>query len=209
LSPIPQALVTAAGGILAGLALSGALLWQQHRLLARVRYEATHDDTTGLPNRRAALAHVHRTLADGRPLGVVLLDLDSFKAVNDAHGHQAGNQVLTEIGWRLAALPAPMVLAARLSGDEFALIVHGNPHDVESVARAAFGAVAAAPVAVGDHTLGLTASVGYACAHPGVSAAQLLHDADTAMYRAKTTGGGVRGLPAAPTGTTRRCRDRR
>ncbi len=211
MSPILQSFVTAAGGILAGLAMSGPLLWQQHRLLARLRYEVTHDDTTGLPNRRAALAHLQQALRDGRPLGVVLLDLDTFKTVNDTHGHQAGNQVLTGIGRRLAALPAPMVLAARLGGDEFILVVHGDAHAVAVVARAAFATVAVEPVALGGHRLSIAASVGYACAQRGVTWPQLLHHADMAMYHAKTTRAGVCGMPVGPSNAdhSRRYRDHR
>jgi diguanylate cyclase (GGDEF)-like protein len=211
LSPIPRHLLAATAGVAAGLGLSGALLWYQHRALTRARHDATHDDTTGLPNRRAALAHLHRALKRGQPTGVVLLDVDHFKTINDTWGHDTGNQVLTELGRRLLTLPMGRVLAARLSGDEFVLIVGGGAGYVRAAARAAFDAVASVPVAVGGDRLPVTVSVGYTQARPGATVAGLLHQADQAMYHAKTTGGGVHGPPTAATGTahTGRGRQRR
>jgi len=217
LSPIAQSLVTASGGVLAGLALSGALLYRQRRRLVRLRYEATHDSLTGLGNRRAVLSVLDRAARRGLPHGLVLLDLDKFKTVNDTFGHEAGDQLLIQVGLRLAGLPAPVVLAGRLSGDEFVLVVHGHPGEVAQAACAAYSVIASEPVTVADRRLGITASVGYASAqldHAAPSALPLLHRADMAMYRAKTTGGGVCGPPAAPSGasnpgTRRSCRDHR
>ena len=217
MSPFTQSLVTVTGGILAGigvgLTVSGVLLRRQHRALSRVRHDAMHDDLTGLPNRRAALDHLNDVLHTGRPVGVILLDLDRFKAVNDTYGHHAGDQVLIEVGRRLAGLPAPMVLAARMGGDEFLLVVHGDTEAVALVARAAFGAVCQ-PIALGEHRLHTLASVGYASAEVGTSGPQLVQDADMAMYRAKTTHTGVRSaaMPASTPGRAdprRRWRDRR
>ncbi|MEU2661437.1 GGDEF domain-containing protein [Micromonospora sp. NPDC007220] len=202
MSPILTSIVTAVGGILAGLALAAVLLWRQQQALTRARYAAEHDDTTGLPNRRALLAAVGRAAQRGTPFGLVLLDLDSFKAINDTLGHEAGNDVLTEVGRRLAALRAPVRLAARLSGDEFALLVDGNRDDVAAVARAAWRAVGRDPVDLGAHALAVRASVGHTSAALGVSLRTLLHQADTAMYQAKQTGTGVRGATAT-TGHTR------
>jgi diguanylate cyclase len=213
LSPIQLALVTATGGLLAGAGLSAALLWWQRRALARLRHDAMHDEVTGLPNRRVALGHLDHVLHTGRPVGVILLDLDRFKAVNDTYGHHAGDQVLAEVGRRLAALPPPMVLAARMGGDEFLLVVHGDTDAVALVARAAFTAVTE-PIALGRHRPYTLASVGYATAEAGTNATQLVHNADMAMYRAKTTRTGVCSAttPAPTPGLTeprRRWRDRR
>ncbi|MGC5054653.1 diguanylate cyclase domain-containing protein [Micromonospora sp. DT48] len=196
MSPILTSVVTAAGGILAGLALAGALLWRQQQALTRARHAADHDDTTGLPNRRALLAAAERAARRGAPFGLVLLDLDRFKAINDTFGHEAGNDLLTEVGRRLAALPGPVRLAARLSGDEFALLVSGGPDDVVAAARAAWRAVGRHPVDLGEHTVALGASVGYTTAALGVGPRTLLHQADIAMYQAKQTGAGVHGATA-------------
>ncbi|MER6590036.1 GGDEF domain-containing protein [Micromonospora chalcea] len=196
MSPILTSIVTAAGGVLAGLALAAALLWRQQQALARARYAADHDDTTGLPNRRALIAALTRATRADAPFGLVLLDLDGFKAVNDTFGHEAGNDVLTEVGRRLAALRGPVRLAARLSGDEFALLVDGGPDDVAAAARAAWRAVGRHSVDLGAHTLTLRASVGHTSAALGVSPRALLHQADTAMYQAKQSGAGVHGATA-------------
>nr|WP_258544575.1 GGDEF domain-containing protein [Micromonospora provocatoris] len=135
------------------------------------------------------------------PFGLVLLDLDGFKAVNDTFGHEAGNDVLTEVGRRLAALRGPVRLAARLSGDEFALLVDGGPDDVAAAARAAWRAVGRYPVDLGEQALVVHASVGYATAGLGVGPRTLLHQADTAMYQAKQSGAGVHGATATSSRT--------
>jgi len=209
LSSIPLALVTASGGLLTGigvgLTVNRARLRRQRRTLAQVRHDALHDEVTGLPNRRAALGYLDHVVRTGRPVGVILLDLDRFKAINDTYGHHAGDQVLAEVGRRLAALPAPMVLAARMGGDEFLLVVHGDTDAVALIAGAAFTAVTE-PITLCAHQVHTLASVGYATAVAGMSGRQLVQDADRAMYRAKTTRTGVRAtIPADP---RRRWRDR-
>lgn len=196
MSPLMSSIVTTAAGMLAAGAVAAGLLWRQQRLLTRARYAADHDDTTGLPNRRALLAALTRALHAGTPVGVVLLDLDRFKAVNDTFGHDAGNQLLAAIGARLAALGPPVRVAARLSGDEFALLVHGGPDAVAAAAHAAWHTVADRPIRVGQQTVPVWASVGHATATVGISPRLLLHHADLAMYQAKRGGGGI--LPAAP-----------
>jgi diguanylate cyclase len=212
-SAIVHSLVTATGGVLAGLGLAGGLLWRQQRALVRARYDASHDDTTGLPNRRAVITRLHRAARRGGPFGLVLLDLDQFKAINDTRGHDAGNEVLAEIAHRLAALPPPCAVAARLSGDEFVLLVHGDPVQVDATAHAGWHTIAADPFVVGGDLVEVRASVGYACARAGITARHLLREADEAMYRAKTNGSGVHGhTPSAfepDAHPWRRCRDRR
>jgi diguanylate cyclase (GGDEF)-like protein len=210
-SPLLSSLVTAAGGILAGLAVAGALLWHQHQALTRARHDATHDDTTGLPNRRALLAALSRDLTRGRPCALVLLDLDDFKTINDTLGHEAGNDLLTAVGRRLARLPAPVTLAARLSGDEFALLVHGDTDATAAAAHRAGQAISTIPIPVGPDDISVRASAGYATASLGHSVRDLLHHADQAMYQAKTSPSGVAAYnpaAAADRRSGRRCRDR-
>jgi diguanylate cyclase (GGDEF)-like protein len=197
-SPILSSIVTALGGVLAGLALAGPLLWRQQQALTRARHTATHDDTTGLPNRRALLGAVTRALHCGTPFGVVLLDLDHFKAINDAFGHESGNDLLTEVGRRLEYLPPPVQLAARLSGDEFALLVAGGRDQVAAAARAAWRAIGRGPFPLADQHVSVRASVGFATATHGVGPRTLLRQADAAMYQAKQIGG-VHGAPASTT----------
>jgi diguanylate cyclase (GGDEF)-like protein len=162
------------------------------------------------------MLHLQRALRRGRPVGVVLLDLDRLKAVNDSLGHAAGDQLLQVVAGRLADLPRPVVLAARLSGDEFVLVVHGDPGQTLAAAQAARQAIGGAPVPLGTHhRMQVTASAGTATAAPGLSHRQLLHHADLAMYQAKTTGDAVAAHtpdpapgPVAPR-PLRRSRDRR
>ena len=191
MSLIAQFVLTAAGGVLAGAAAGASVLWRQGRLLARARYDAGHDDTTGLPNRRALLAALARRLRHGRPCGLVMVDLDRFKVINDTFGHATGNRVLTEVGRRLSDLPGPVAVAARLSGDEYALLVDGDLDTTAAVAHAAHRALTATPVRLPDRSWAIDASVGYTTNRLGVTAVDLLTEADTAMYHAKRTGAGV------------------
>ncbi|GAA2617303.1 GGDEF domain-containing protein [Paractinoplanes durhamensis] len=192
MSPILTWIVTAVGGVLAGFACAGTVLWRQQQTVARWRYLAHHDDTTGLPNRRALLAALRRALYNGDPVGLVLLDLDKFKAINDTYGHEDGNEILTAVGNRLSALIEPVRLAARLSGDEYALLVTGGAEQTASAASAAWRAVMRDPFSVRDVYLRVSASVGHVTAGQGATPADLLRAADMAMYEAKQAATGIR-----------------
>jgi len=189
-------------GVLAGLVVAAGPLRRLHRAATAARWQATHDEVTGLPNRRAILALLDRAADERRPHGLVLLDLDRFKTVNDTYGHEAGDDLLAQVGARLAALAPPVVLAARLSGDEFALLVYGAPAEVQAAAQAAWHAVRAAPAMLGDYPVAVQASVGYADARPGGNPRDLLRNADVAMYRAKTRTPPVPGPSPAPQSLT-------
>ncbi|MFV2102118.1 diguanylate cyclase domain-containing protein [Micromonospora sp. LOL_024] len=208
MSQIVQQMLTCVGGILAGLTLAAAVLWRQQRALREARYAATHDDVTGLPNRRLFLARLRAAVEDTTPVGVVLLDLNGFKTVNDTLGHEVGNDLLQQVGRRLASLPPPVRVAARLSGDEFALLVRGNRDDTDAAARAAWRVIAADSIRVVNGDLHVTASVGYThTRQPNTTVRHLLSQADSAMYEAKATDGGVREYLPHRTATVR-SRDR-
>ncbi|MEV6374830.1 GGDEF domain-containing protein [Micromonospora musae] len=208
MSQTVHALLTAAGGILAGLALAVVVLWRQQYALRAARFEATHDDVTSLPNRRLFLTRLRAALNDNAPVGVVLLDLNRFKAVNDSLGHEVGNDLLDQVGRRLAGLPAPVEVAARLSGDEFALLVSGDRDDTAAVAHAAWQAIADNFIRVVNGDLRVTASVGYTHVNRAdASPRQLLTQADSAMYEAKRAGVGVQEYLPHRTATVR-SRDR-
>jgi diguanylate cyclase (GGDEF)-like protein len=168
-------------------------LMRLRRQRDQARWQATHDPLTAAPNRRALATTLKQQLTAGRPVAVAMIDLDRFKTVNDRYGHQAGDQVLVQVAARLARLGPPVVLAARLGGDEFALLITGGTEQALAAGRAAWAALAGAPVAIAaGHRVHVAASIGVAARHhSGITASQLLHHADLAMQQAKTRGGGV------------------
>ncbi len=199
MSPTLTVVASALAGALAGAAVTGvvvaARLARSRRALHAAHHQLIHDPLTGLPNRRAFLTHLDTALDRGTAVAVVMLDLDRFKTVNDSFGHHAGDEVLRQVADRLRALPPPVRLAARLQGDEFLLLTDAGP----AGAYTAWQAIAAAPFTVpGGHQVAVSASIGVANAAPGLDGSAdgagvggLLHRADQAMYRAKTTGAGV------------------
>ena len=123
-------------------ALEGAVLTlhdvsERHELTTRLLRQAHHDALTGLPNRVLLMDRIEQALVrrPDRPFGLLLLDLDDFKVINDRHGHGAGDLVLTVIGQRLAGLVRAGDTVARLGGDEFAHLVHGTAEEVRAVAE--------------------------------------------------------------------------
>jgi diguanylate cyclase len=157
---------------------------RRHRRELTEAWRVAHtDDLTGLANRRALLAHLDDVLPGGSALGLLLVDLDDFKSINDNHGHGVGDRVLKAVASRLTTATAPGALVARLGGDEFAVAVPDGPAFLPGLAdqvRAAIGSSATT-----DLRLTVTASVGATTRTPGDTAITLLTPADAAMYRAK------------------------
>ena len=158
---------------------------------------AVTDPLTGLPNRRLFTDRVNHALARrGRSrlgVGVLFLDLDGFKLVNDSLGHAAGDEVLAAVGTRLRSSMRTTDTVARLGGDEFAILIEDVEEDGEAVAAAErVIAALSQPLALPGREVSVRASVGVAVDRglPGVSAAELLRNADTAMYQAKATSRG-------------------
>jgi len=161
------------------------------RLLARLRHDATHDVLTGLANRALLQERLDAALlsASGAALAVLLLDLDGFKEVNDALGHEFGDRLLQVVGERLTTAAPYGATVARLGGDEFAVLLpegaEGGPTS-DPVQRAERLAEAvAAPVLLDEAALSIEASIGVATTDDASTAADLLRHADTAMYAAK------------------------
>ena len=158
----------------------------------RMRHDALHDPLTGLANRtllRDRLEHaLARTQREGGRTGVLFIDLDSFKQVNDAHGHAAGDAVLVELAGRLRRAVRPSDTVARLGGDEFVVVCE----QVDETAALALGrrlrAQLAVAVNVGGRDHALSASFGIALGDVDPDA--ILSRADAALYRAKQAGGG-------------------
>jgi len=165
---------------------------------AALEQHTFHDALTGLPNRALFRDRLLQAMAladrERRGCGLLLLDLDGFKAVNDSHGHQVGDLVLKEVAQRLQRELRRSDTVARLGGDEFAVITEGG-QDAEAAVEVAAKLERAfrSPVVAGGVTAPLAASLGIAWypAH-GDNPDLLLRNADTAMYRAKREGGGFR-----------------
>jgi diguanylate cyclase (GGDEF)-like protein/PAS domain S-box-containing protein len=154
---------------------------------AQLVHRASHDELTGLHNRSGAIALVQSALDSRSCAGVLYLDLDRFKIVNDTLGHHAGDELLIEVAERWATvLPAGYELA-RVGGDEFVVVAAGVPD------RSALRAAAVAlrdrliePFDLHGHRHSVGVSIGIAVAAPGASdAATVFHEADQAMLRAK------------------------
>jgi diguanylate cyclase (GGDEF)-like protein len=191
----PGQLVGDALARLLGVADQASTALQNARLLETVRHQASHDALTGLPNRRLYLDRLDQALATVAPdaqLGVLFCDLDRFKEVNDTLGHAAGDELLRQVAARLCATVRPGDTVGRLSGDEFALLLPGlsGAQDAHRAAERVIGCFAETFRLEGTEvTVGT--SVGIAV-HDGLtarSAAELLREADTAMYRHKQRSG--------------------
>ncbi len=161
----------------------------------RWRHRAEHDELTGLRRRGSLLAQVGQWIDSNHRLAFAFLDLDNFKAVNDTHGHAAGDHVLSTIARRLEQYAPPGGLVGRLSGDEFVLahlVRPGTGPDGPAAAtadllRATADRCVAEPIAWGDHLLAVSMSVGIAVSRPGDDASALLARADVEMYAQKAT----------------------
>lgn len=155
-----------------------------------LRTRAERDELTGLAGRTHFLHLVDEALRGGEAVGLLVLDLDGFKEVNDAEGHEAGDWYLVSAAERISRAIGPVATAARLGGDEFAVLAPG--HDVRDSARLATRILSelARPLTGLGHEAVMRASVGIAVSSPGAGTAELLRDADTAMYVAKREGGG-------------------
>ncbi len=168
-----------------------AIAIERRRAEQELARRALHDYLTGLPNRALlaerlsqALARALRNPADAPALALV--DLDGFKELNDAHGHDAGDQVLVATAGRLLETVRGHDTVARLGGDEFVVLCHHVVDDAQAAEiTARINAAFAIPFEVDGAELQLSASVGMVRAQAGQSADDLLRAADAAMYRVK------------------------
>jgi diguanylate cyclase (GGDEF)-like protein/PAS domain S-box-containing protein len=167
---------------------------EHRRLTDRLSYQAQHDALTGLPNRfllddrlQQAIAYANRHQSS---IAVLVIDLDGFKYINDSIGHQAGDQVLTEVSRRLRSITRQADTLARLGGDEFCLVLNDmrNLKDADRVAQSCLD-VLRKPFRIAERDYSVTASIGISC-YPehGAKPETLQQQADTAMYHAKFNG---------------------
>jgi diguanylate cyclase (GGDEF)-like protein len=182
-------------GTLLGAVTSISDVTDQKRREHSLEAVARHDPLTGLPNRLLLMDRLEQAMASSRRSGTILavcfLDLDGFKAVNDRHGHAAGDELLREVGRRLKGAMRGGDTVARIGGDEFVLLLSGARTRLEiDRALGRMISVARLPVELPTHeVVALSASVGVA-AFPddAVDPGQLIRFADAAMYDAKVLG---------------------
>ena len=201
LRPVHDRVVWFALAVSLIMATSIALAWMlsagRRRRLFRVeqglRHLANYDALTGLPNRVLFRRHLKRALASAASAGgtvtVMFVDLDNFKIINEALGHEVGDRLLREVGRRLARLAGHEVLLGRLGGDEFGIVLANT--DREAAARFAERTlqVLSRPFELLDQPVYIGASIGIALGpNDGADASTLLKRADAAMYQAKDNG---------------------
>ena len=191
--------VAASATVATGAVVSGTILACYLVGLLRERadteHQATHDGLTGLPNRTLLVDRLDRSIAHARRNGsscaVLFIDLDRFKEINDTFGHAAGDRLLKAVADRLRRCVRDEDTVARLSGDEFVLLLPHltAPDDVLTVAQRVLDSLGT-PITVAEERLLLAGSVGIAV-YPsdGATADEVLASADAAMYRAKETPG--------------------
>lgn len=188
---------------LAGLADQCAAALTNARLLGELQRQALQDALTALPNRLALVANMEQTLVraqqDGTECGLMFLDLDGFKQVNDRFGHLAGDALLVEVSRRLVDTARAGDTVARLGGDEFAVLLSSvdSPEAVLQTCARTHRALCVPydlGLELGPVMIGVSIGVGFG--HRGLaSTTDMLRAADHAMYAAKAAGGGYRSAP--------------
>ncbi len=192
-------LVLLGGLVLTGLAALFALAMRRHSLtlgrLERSEHDAKHDALTGLLNRSGLTDELTGLLSDRRGadlIGVLFLDLDRLKVVNDSIGHSAGDEVLVAVAKRLDGIIREDDIIGRFGGDEFVIVSRGVPAigDLTALADRVLDSLKEPAVLSDESSQVISTSIGIAYVAKGeASAEDLLRDADLAMYRAKEAGG--------------------
>jgi diguanylate cyclase (GGDEF)-like protein len=157
-----------------------------------------HDALTGLPNRRR-MQDVLGSALPGEAVAVLFVDLDGFKPVNDAYGHEAGDELLRQVAVRLSACVRERDMLARVGGDEFVVLMPGvyAAEDAEAM-RARIRQAVELPFRIDGHDILIGASVGVYLAGPAADPDEALRAADHAMYAVKRSGRDRRTMPVLP-----------
>ena len=196
LSPVIVAVANTAWELLPLLLIPLVLVYKMAQMSVQQEHQASHDPLTGLPNRSLLQSSLNvelvRSKRDGRPFGLLLIDLDHFKEVNDTLGHHVGDQLLIHFAERLSKAVRPTDHLARLGGDEFAVIVPDATEDEVLKVAERIRASLMNPIELEGMWVEIEASIGLAM-HPdhALLAEDLLRVSDVAMYVAKETRCGV------------------
>lgn len=167
--------------LLARLRAAGRLLAAQHDLIRL----ASYDSLTNLRNRRSFFEELDRCATSDSPVSVMMFDVDHFKKVNDQYGHDAGDDVLREIGRRVVAIDKGF---SRLGGEEFALIIKAPLQLAGDLAETIRKTICAEPFETCAGPLAISASIGVAERAPGLPFDLVLKEADVALYASKSGG---------------------
>ncbi len=166
---------------------------ERRRLEDQLRHQALHDALTGLPNRSLLLERAEQLLTEAReaqePMAVLFVDLDNFKEVNDSFGHIVGDELLQAVATRLGSAVRNVDTLGRIGGDEFVVLVAGSSltSGPEVVAHHVLDVIRATPFHLDGRSVTVTASIGIAMGE-AYEAAELLRNADVALYQAKARG---------------------
>ncbi|KAF0231184.1 MAG: response [Beijerinckiaceae bacterium] len=167
--------------LLARLRAAGRLLSAQHDLIRL----ASYDSLTNLRNRRSFFEELDKCATCDKPISIMMFDVDHFKKVNDQYGHDAGDDVLREIGRRVVAIDKGF---SRLGGEEFALIIKAQLREAGDIAEAIRKAICTEPFETCAGPLAISASIGVAERALGVPFDLVLKEADVALYASKSGG---------------------
>jgi two-component system, cell cycle response regulator len=168
----------------------------QRELIAtreELRLQATHDALTGIWNRRAVLnlldQEIERSTRSLKIIGVLMLDIDHFKKVNDTHGHQIGDEVLREVANRIRQNLRAYDLVGRYGGEEFLVVTTDcQKHEIAETADRIRRAICSIPILASSLTISVSSSIGVSVIEAGGSSQESLIAADQALYMAKNGG---------------------
>ncbi len=181
--------------LLEAVAAHAAVAVENNRLVDRLRFDAYHDQLTGLPNRRRmiqALEEAVRVRTHGEVVAILMFDIDGLRDVNDSLGHAAGDKLVTEVASRLRATAPAAALVGRVSGDEFVVTIRASSGEAALQLATKLRTQLQDPLTIGTLTLDVDAVVGIAI-YPdhGSDPAMLIQRADVATHAAKSAASGV------------------